>query len=690
MKPYIALSAILVAMLLVACSARGEVRVVRQEIAVLLVPPQHLVVGESTLHLAPGAAGELSLALNGSARLEAVRLDGRDIPFRREGGALRLNLPVGTGERRVTVAYRCIFNDPAPERPVVTEDPSYGVSAVVAERGTYLGSGAGWYPEPTAPPGSRIVTVRAPEGIEAVTAGRRAARATAGGVTTSVWEEEHPAEALSLSAGAYVVAERNVDGIPLYTYLYPENAALADRYLEASAGYLRFYAEKFGPYPFEKFAVVENFFPTGYGFPSYTLIGGTVIRLPFIVHTSLPHEIAHCWWGNGVLVAYDRGNWSEGLVTYLADHLLEERKSARDGRDYRYRLLADYASLVPAGEDFPLRRFLGRVDPASRAIGYGKGAMLFHMVRREIGDDAFFGALRQVFREFRFKAASWDDFALAFSRASGRDMVSFMNPWLERTGGPRLALAEVKRRQVGDGWLVSGVVRQEGDAFPGRVRARVDAGGTSRDSLVETTGGRTGFTVAVSGPPERVTLDPEADTFRLLSPEELPATVNRIKGSTALTVVTAPGCGADRDTLALLLRSLDQAEAPLIRQDQVDAAALAGRDILFCGVPGTTGIRSPLPHGVSASAGAFAVDGTTYAGAGDMLFAVATRPDAPGRVTAFLHSLSPAAAGAAALKITHYGRYGVLVFSGGNNRVKEAPPALSETSVVTFDRQVDR
>lgn len=86
MKPYIALSAILVAMLLVACSARGEVRVVRQEIAVRLVPPQHLVVGESTLHLAPGAAGELSLALNGSARLEAVRLDGRDIPFRREGG----------------------------------------------------------------------------------------------------------------------------------------------------------------------------------------------------------------------------------------------------------------------------------------------------------------------------------------------------------------------------------------------------------------------------------------------------------------------------------------------------------------------------------------------------------------------------------------------------------------------------
>jgi len=90
--------------------------------------------------------------------------------------------------------------------------------------------------------------------------------------------------------------------VDIYTYFYPDNAGLSARYLEAAARYIGFYAELFGPYPFEKFAVVENFFPTGYGFPSYTLLGSAIIRLPFIIDTSLPHEIAHCWWGNGVLV----------------------------------------------------------------------------------------------------------------------------------------------------------------------------------------------------------------------------------------------------------------------------------------------------------------------------------------------------------------------------------------------------
>ena len=77
------------------------------------------------------------------------------------------------------------------------------------------------------------------------------------------------------------------------TYLLPQNQHLAAAYLRATAGYIALYSDLFGPYPFQKFAVVENFFPTGFGFPSYTLMGGTVLRLPFIIRTSLGHEIAH-------------------------------------------------------------------------------------------------------------------------------------------------------------------------------------------------------------------------------------------------------------------------------------------------------------------------------------------------------------------------------------------------------------
>ena len=84
------------------------------------------------------------------------------------------------------------------------------------------------------------------------------------------------------------------------------------------------YNELLGDYPFEKFAVVDNFFASGYGMPSYTLLGSQVLRLPFIIYTSLGHEVCHNYWGNSVYVDYGSGNWCEGLTTYCADYLYKD------------------------------------------------------------------------------------------------------------------------------------------------------------------------------------------------------------------------------------------------------------------------------------------------------------------------------------------------------------------------------
>jgi hypothetical protein len=375
-------------------------------------------------------------------------------------------------------------------------------------------------------------------------------------------------------------------------------------------------------------------------------------------------------------------------VTYLADHLMEERKSPKAGRDYRFRILADYSSLVAPGEDFPLRRFVGRIDPASRAIGYGKGAMLFHMVRKRVGDEAFFGALRELFRERRFAAATWGDFARAFSKASGMDMTAFMAPWLERSGGPRLSLSGVARRRTAVGWDVDGEIRQDGAPYAVPVTVRVEGGGKQRDRQVELSGPRTGFSVAAVKPPERVVLDPDVDLFRLLSPAEMPATVNRIKGSKSLVAVTTERCAAAEETLRLLLRSLGREEAPVVREGEVDPGSLAGRDLLVCGVPERAGLLPRLPAEVSLAEKGFRVEGERYAGNGDLLWAVGPRSGEPARVAALFLPLSPAAAELSVLKITHYGRYGLLVFSGGENRRKEAFPAVGGENAVNFlDRE---
>ncbi|HZV81451.1 MAG TPA: M1 family peptidase, partial [Geobacteraceae bacterium] len=357
--------------------AAGESRatLVSQEIAVTLVPAEHLLRGESTLSFA-SSPDMFTLSLDPAARIDGVSGDGKALAYTVRDG--RLTVTPGPATPRplsISIRYLLTLDDPLPGATTGSEDPSYGVGGIVSPQGAFLGTDAVWYPRPALPPLRRTIRISAPAGMEGVTAGERLSRETSDGVSRSVWQEEPPVGNLALAAGPYQVKERRLAGILVSTYLYPENAHLADVYLEAASGYVSFFAELFGPYPFPKFAVVENFFPTGYGFPSFTLLGSTVIRLPFITTTSLPHEIAHSWWGNGVQVNTDRGNWCEGLVTYLADHLLEERKGGAAGRDYRLRLLTDFSLLVPDQQGFPLTGFSSRVDPASRAIGYGKGAM---------------------------------------------------------------------------------------------------------------------------------------------------------------------------------------------------------------------------------------------------------------------------------------------------------------------------
>src|SRR5258708_28852397 len=112
-----------------------------------------------------------------------------------------------------------------------------------------------------------------------------------------------------------------------------------------------------GPYPYSKFALVENFWETGYGMPSFTLLGEQVIRFPFILHSSYPHELLHNWWGNGVFVDLAGGDWCEGLTTHLPVHLLSEQR-AKDADHTRALLQRVDATLTPAHHSPPPSFFI--------------------------------------------------------------------------------------------------------------------------------------------------------------------------------------------------------------------------------------------------------------------------------------------------------------------------------------------
>ncbi|MEK7359996.1 MAG: hypothetical protein AAB422_06445, partial [Planctomycetota bacterium] len=190
-----------------------------------------------------------------------------------------------------------------PATPYSLEKEDIGdTTGIIGEEGVYLSPACLWYPDEPDSLATFKVTVTTPVEYEAITEGALVNKGSSGGKSFSTWEEKNVSDGCNLVAGKYKVTAVQHNGIEVYAYFFPEDQGLVESYLSATKRYLDMYQKLLGDYPYKKFAIVENFFQTGYGMPSYTLLGSAVVKLPFIVDTSLGHEILHNWWGNSVFV----------------------------------------------------------------------------------------------------------------------------------------------------------------------------------------------------------------------------------------------------------------------------------------------------------------------------------------------------------------------------------------------------
>jgi len=250
----------------------------------------------------------------------------------------------------------------------------------------------GWYPAAEAELSRFALDVLVPEGLTALSEADRISEIEVDTGRLVSFDFPHPVPGIHLILGPYVVSKDHYKHVRIETYFFPEDMDLAHNYLEVLKKYLKLYEELLGPYPFSRFAVVENIKPTGFGMPTFTLLGRQVLRLPFIPKTSLGHEILHSWFGNSIYVDSREGNWSEGLTTYLADHLYKRQKG--EGWQYRRKIIEDFESYVRPGNEIVVRDFQGSNDRAVRTVGYGKAAMIFHMLKTRVGGEAFIRGIR--------------------------------------------------------------------------------------------------------------------------------------------------------------------------------------------------------------------------------------------------------------------------------------------------------
>ena len=688
------------------------VRPIRYDVDVRLDPQTHTLAGQTTMELAqihpsksqPGPAA-IELKLHKDLTVETVEVTGATFQSRTERPARRKDHP-----DVLPTLHRLIVEEPGEEIQVTVEyqgqlhqDVSAGeeegqihnfaMSAHVGTEGVYLDEDGYWYPlidlpedaDPHLSLADYTLTTDPIEGSELVAGLERQSDTDDGRLC---WSSPFPLARIVLLGGPLKRWTRQHGDITLHAVLDPSKEAVAQDILDASAEYLDKYQPLIGPYPFTEFTLLEAFFSSGFAFPTCTQIVGSqlTMRKQHRRHGYLDHELLHNWWGNGIYVDPQDGNWCEAFASYGGNYYGYVLDGDEQGARRKRRNQSNFLSAIKPEDDKPLGTF-DLDEGAGRGIGYSKGTAVLHMLERKIGREAFFAGLRRLTAERLGKFTNWDHIQEAFERESGTDLDWFFEQWVRRSGAPLLELG-------GAGWapgsdqLTVWISQGETD-FLLDVPLRLYYGDRSEDLVVTVDERQDKVMVPCdSDGLTAVELDPDYHLFRKLKPAEVMPTCNLTKRAEKLAIVVP--AGELPDPYQTVVDSFTKAvlgdeEEPkkgyqvMVRTaEQATSQELAEADVLIVG----NAVRNPTVQEllgrtrcpVTWTESGFAIQAQEYASPGQAVFFTVHHPDRPeGGVTVY-YGNSEAALGNA--RVLSYYPNSLLVFETPPGEQAEGGPPM--------------
>lgn len=510
-------------------SLQSHSQTLHHKIEAELHPGLKMIKALDTLTFPKDSPRKISFLLHKDLQISVLSADDAIVllhPATQKEPYAEYGLTLGNSDHKVTLSYYGVIHDP------VVNDSSNGL---ISPEGATLFGSTYWYPFFLDRQKSFEVTVRTPAEWTSLVQGQMTHTSQENGVRISRFTEIYPQEEIYLVAGPFKVYQQELrSGKILRVLLRKDEPAVAESYLKLLPEYLQHYSDLIAPYPYSTFSVVENFWETGYGMPGFTLLGPTVLRLPFILTSSLPHEVLHNWWGNSVYVDYEKGNWCEGLTTYMADYWQQEKNGA--DRNYRLNTLINYNDFVAASpaKDFPLRQFRGRHNSSSQAVGYGKSMMLFHMLEFRFGKEAFTRAMQDFYTQNLFKKASFQDIQSSFEKVTHQNLEVFFSQWLDRSGAPQLELSDVKIMKWHDGAVTATYMLSQTQDVPYDLNIPIVwtlESGIEVRQVARLTDKSQVFSFTSLSRPVKIAVDPDFHVFRRLYTEERPATLSSVLGS---------------------------------------------------------------------------------------------------------------------------------------------------------------
>ena len=342
--------------------------------------------------------------------------------------------------------------------------------------------------------------------------------------TVEIWETPEGV-ARGFAAGPYKVVTERVNGLEVHVYMLSEDKPFeSPRLARLIADTMAAQEARFGPFPFPSYAVVErpSMLPgqTWKASSQQTFILADTRTFDYD-HGNLPlwgHEISHGWWGNTVASRGPGSKWcSESLAQLGALIAIESLEGpaalheflgySRSGSSAGHSA-SGYFRLLRQGRDEPLAR-MGQ-GGVTHELSDSKGVWVYHMLRQIVGDDVFFGVLREVITDLDSKIVSTAEMRRRFVEAApAHDLKTFFAQWLDRTGAPIFDIDWFARTD-GSGLALTLTQVQEGAPFVLALDVEVEL--ADGDRVVETLPVREGtqrFVIETSARPKSLRLDPD-------------------------------------------------------------------------------------------------------------------------------------------------------------------------------------
>jgi aminopeptidase N len=323
--------------------------------------------------------------------------------------------------------------------------------------------------------------------------------------------------------------------------------------------------------------------------------------------------------------------------------------------------------------------------------------MMFHMLRRMVGDDAFLSALRDFYASMKFKRASFSDVRKSFEKFAGLPLDWFFDQWVSRAGAPVLELERPALIRKGDHYLLSFSVSQTQPEGPYRFTLPVSiAVEGEKKTQIKAFEIREREERIIEGPydkkPVAIALDPAFDVFRRLDYREIPPSIGQNFSAEKVLVILPTSEGKEMQRayqrIAATWSRSRQTEVSIVDDASVERDALKGCSVWVLGYSNRLRkafLTAASVYDVAEESTVFRLAGKSFPVEGRSFAVCVRNPEDPRQIMTWLAADPPEAIDGLARKLPHYGKYSYLVFEGSEpTNVHKGQWLVKDSPMVAF------